>query len=174
MMPSWHDPEFLRYGILAVAAHEEANALTMAPPEMKLSAAGPLVEGLFRLALSLLAPYGLATGLMAVMKQDLWPAVWGFCLLGVGVSAARSKLGEQSTPLTKAPRAEDDLAKHFEYAYKSWSWFRLQRQLGVTGGAAKFHIERMANEGVNVPPVALDLCEALRLRTQSVAAEHPR
>lgn len=171
MLPQWHDPEFLRFAILAMATHEEANALTMTPPKNKLSVAGPFALSMFHFALILLVPYGLATGLVAAMDHELWSAVWGFYLVGVGINSGRAITTLTFKPPRKAPRVQDDLGGHFEYAYNAWQWFRLNREAGVTGGSAMFHIERMANEGINVPPVALDLCRALSARTQSLAAE---
>jgi hypothetical protein len=169
MVPQWHDPEFLRYGLSAVAVHQEANALAMASPEKAPAVAELLLRGLGGTALMLLAPYGLASGLAAAMRQDVWSAVGGFFLLGVGVVAARERAIENAEKAPKAPRAEDNVAKHFEYAYKAWQRFRYFH-MGVTGSSAKFHLERLASEGILVPAVALDLCEALRARVQSVAA----
>ena len=173
LVPQWHDPEFLRCAILAMAAHEEAFALTMTPPKKKLSVAGPFFLGLFHLVLAFLVPYGLAAGLMAAMDHDIGSAVWSFYLVGVGLNsvfAMKEKNSKALTTHTKSPRVQDDMGGHFEYAYNAWLWFRLQHGIVVTGSAASFHIERMANEGINVPPVAFDLCRALSARTQSLAA----
>lgn len=173
MVPLWHDPEFLRFGLLALAAHQQADALSMAAPDKSLSVWRPLLAMLGRGVLVLLAPYGLATGLMAVLRQELWPAIGGFFLLAWGVSAAVAPSAAAKCKPSRAPTASEDLAQHFLFAYNAWSRFRYDQQLGLVGAAARFYLERMANEGVNVPPVAFDLCEALRARMQSLAAGAP-
>jgi hypothetical protein len=168
-VPQWHDAEFLRFALLAVVVHEEANALTMAAPEKSPSAAGSFLQGLGRMALMLLAPYGLASGVAAALRQDVWSATGGFFVLALGVAAAWPRQVAPTDKPRTAPRAEDDMPAHFEYAYNAWQRFKFFH-IGVTGTSAQFHLERMAREGILVPAVAFDLADALRSRLHSAAA----
>jgi len=159
-VPAWHDPEFLRLALAAVAVHQEANALTMVGPSSEgASVALVAVGGLLKLGLVLLIPTALAFGLVAAVNHDLWGAGVAFYVLGAGVLAAMSA-------------KEQEKGKNlgvFERAYLGWSQFRYLRGGGVVGSGARVNLERMAHDGVKVPAVAFDLCAMLQSRVQAAA-----
>jgi hypothetical protein len=163
-VPAWHDPEFLRLALAAVAAHQEANALTMVGPSSEgTSVALVAVGGLLKVALVFLMPAALAFGLVAAMSHDVWSAGVAFYVLGAGVLAAMSaKEQEKGTNLGV-----------FERAHLGWSQFRYLRGGGVVGSGARFNLERMAQDGVKVPAVAFDLCAMLEAQTQAAATGAP-
>jgi hypothetical protein len=159
-VPAWHDPEFLRLALAAVAAHQEANALAMAGPSSEgTSPALVAVGGLLKLGLVLLMPAALAFGLVAAMGRDVWSAGVAFYVMGAGVLAAMS---------AKQHEKEKNLDM-FERAHLGWSQFRYLRGGGVVGSGARCNLERMAQHGVKVPAVAFDLCAMLEAQMQAAA-----
>lgn len=160
-VPAWHDPEFLRLALAAVAAHQEANALTMVGPAANGLPAGLVAIGrLLQLGLVFVMPISLALGLVAAVNHDGWGAGLAFYVLGAGVLAAMS---------AKEQEKGKNLAV-FERAHLGWSQFRYLRGGGVVGTGARFNLERMAQDGVKVPAVAFDLCAMLQARVQAGAA----
>ncbi len=163
-VPAWHDPEFLRLALVAVAKHQEANALTMVGPSSEgTSFALAAVGGFLKVGLVFLMPAALAFGLVAAFRHEVWGAGVAFYVLGAGALAAMSA-------------REQDKGKNlgvFERAHLGWSQFRYLRGGGVVGSGARFNLERMAQEGVKIPAVAFDLCAMLEARVQAAATGAP-
>jgi hypothetical protein len=160
-VPAWRDPEFLRLALAAVAANQEANALTMAGPSRDGTYIALATVGVFlKLGLVLLMPAALAFGLVAAVSGDVWSAGLAFYVLGAGMLAAMG---------AKEYRKGENLDA-FEHAHLKWSQFRYLRAGGMVGSGARFNLERMAQDGVKVPAVAFDLCATLEAQVQAVAA----
>lgn len=152
-VPVWHDPEFLRLGLHAVAIHQQANALTMIGPPSAVSAPIGCLGALVKVGLLLLLPVALAVGIAAAVKQDVGISALAFLVAGAGVLAAMSAAGV-------GVKKESG----FEQAHTAWMWFQLDRVAGGAGAGALERLKRMAADGVKVPTVAFDLAYMLRFR----------
>lgn len=145
----WHDPEFLRLALGAVAAHQQANALKLAGPSSSGTGLGALaVAGLL-----LITPLALAAGVVAAFEHNVVGAAVAFYVVGGGVLAA-VRGQEPGKNLSPAERT-----------HLAWWQFRYLQGGAVVGAGARFQLERMAVDGVNVPPVAFDICAALQHRS---------
>lgn len=165
-VPAWHDPDFLRLALGALAAHQEANALWMvrlSREVMPLPLVLVAVGGLLRLGLVLLIPAALAFGLVAAMRHDVLSAGVAFYVLGAGALAGMSA----------KVQAKGKTVSVFERDYVGWSQFRQQRGGVVVGSGARFNLERLAQDGVTVPAVAFDLCAMLEAQTLAAATGAP-
>jgi hypothetical protein len=149
----WHDAEFLRLALGAVAKHQQANALNMHSPESTLAPAWGWLGAMFKLAVLLAMPAALATGIAAATRQDVGVAAVSFYILGLGVMAAKSAAGLGAK-------------KEGSYlAFDRWTRFQVDGAIGVTGAGALEQLRQMAAEGVNVPTLAFDAAHSLQART---------
>lgn len=154
----WHDANFLRLGLYAVAAHLRANALTMVGPRPSTSVGASAVSAILRAVLVLTLPASMGMTLLAVERQDTVHSVLWLYAVSAGILSVMSlmKLG--------LPKPQP-----FEIAYDRWTDFRFNDAVGVTGAGALEHLRTMADDGVRVPSVAFDLADALRARMGSAA-----
>lgn len=154
-IPSWHDPEFLRLALSALAAHHEATALAWAGPAPgRASGALSATFAMLKVLCVLVAPAAFASGLTSAMQGDGTSAGVGFYFFSAGVlafSSLRKQVGG------KPPSVE-------ERTYLGWHRFRHQRQGGITGVGARLYLERLLADGVPIPSVAFDLCKTLEAR----------
>lgn len=158
--PQWHDPSFLRLAMRAFRTHKLANLMTRLPAikEAKYWLVKPtllILYGILGFLLMLASPYFIAIALTSAAQGNEGVAASALYVVGAAVFI----LAHQKN-LTK------DIGKPIngnEVEYNEW--YRLNDyQAGswlTTGAGAKFYFEEMARKGVNVPPVAIDLCAAL-------------
>ncbi|MGJ7493438.1 hypothetical protein ACSFA8_00050 [Variovorax sp. RT4R15] len=152
-VPAWHDPEFLRLGLAAITAHQQASALSMIGPPSRHSASLGCIGALLKCGLLLLLPFALAVGIAAAVRQEVGSAAFAFYVVGAGVLAALSALGVGA-------KKEGE----WEQAYNAWLAFRLELSGSLAGVGTLEHLRRMADGGVKVPAVAFDLAGMLRRR----------
>lgn len=152
---AWHDPDFLRLALIAIGAHQEANMLTMIGPKNTDSVASPglrILGGLGKLVVVYASPWAAAAGIAAANRQDVPSAAFAFYIVAWGIWLAVTSKHKTSKGTV------------FERSYGAWQQFRYSRAFGVVGAAARRELDRMATEGLRVPHVAFDVCEALRCR----------
>jgi hypothetical protein len=154
-VPAWHDPDFLRLALVAIAAHQEANMLTMIGPKNTDSPASPalgVLGSLVKVALVYASPWAAGAGIAAATRQDIGTAALSFYVVAGGIWAAVTA------------KVQPHGGTVFERSYNAWQQFRYSRAFGVMGAAARRELDRMATEGLRVPHIAFDVCEALRCR----------
>lgn len=161
-VPAWHDPNFLRMALYAVAMHLKANALTMVGPPRSSSVATTALTAVLKAVLFLALPASLAMALVSVGRHDVVDSILWLYAVGAGLLCAMSamKVG--------LPKPEP-----FELAYEQWTRFQFDEGVGVTGAGALEYLRKMAAEGVRVPPVMFDLADSLRCRMGVVEFSEP-
>jgi hypothetical protein len=152
-VPAWHDPEFVRTALAAVAIHQETNALARVGPSR--SAAAGAIDALLKLGALLLMPAALAFGLVSAIRLDLWNAGVGFYTLGACMLTAIVSAREHETGKHLGP---------FDRACLGWAQFRHLASSGVVGSGAWVQLEQLQRDGIKVPAVAFDLCAVLQSR----------
>jgi hypothetical protein len=159
-VPEWQDPDFLRLALIAIAAHQEANMLTMIGPkntDSLVSTALRVVGGLVKVVVLYASPFAAAAGIAAAVRQDVGSAAVSFYIVAWAIWCAvtAKNTGSEGTV--------------WERSYGAWQNFRYSRAFGVIGASAGRELDRMATEGCRVPHIAFDVCEALRCRMSAPA-----
>lgn len=166
-MNQFHEPIFFRLALRAVRIHRLANLMTRLPA---INEKFLLVEPIFKIIVAILAgllalasPYFLGVALTAAAKGDQDSAVFSLYAIGLAILF----VGWVNN------LAKDESISGDELEYKEWymnpfvvgSWLS-------TGAGAKFYFQEMAKKGVNVPPLAIDLCAALEASVLTKGSEH--
>lgn len=155
-LPQAQDPAFLRVALRAVKQHQLANLLTRLPPPRDQHLWTKPIVGLISLVLVLASPMFLASAIVAGARGDLYAAM--LPLYGLGITFFMAQWTRNLA--NPEARTVDELAYD--------GWFRLgllNRPWLCSGAGAAEYLKQMMREGVLVPLVALDLCEALEKRT---------
>lgn len=158
----WHDPHFLRLALRALRIHKLANLMTRLPAikEEKhwiflVKAISLMIYGILGFLLMLASPYFIGVALTSAAKGDEGGAVFALYFVGLAIFIFAHQ--KNFAKDIGKPTSEDEV----EYS----EWYRLNPYaVGSwlsTGAGAKFYFQEMARKGVNVPPVAIDLCAVL-------------
>lgn len=161
-VPAWHDPNFLRLALYAIATHLKANALTMVGPPRSSSIGTSAVAAVLQAIVVFALPASLAMALVSVARQEAVDAILWLYAVAMGVLSAMSimKVG--------LPKPEP-----FELAYERWTRFLFDEGVGATGAGAVEQLRTMVAAGVRVPPLAFDVADALRSRMSAVEFSEP-
>ncbi len=163
--PQWHDPLFLRLALMAFRVHTIANLMGLLPPVKEKSdlmgviGAGSLILfSLIAFILLIASPYFVSVALVSVAKGDEGSTITAMYLIGFTIYL----FWELKVKVKK--KNEGNFSNGYDYEFEYNEWDRLgfyQSSWWSTGAGARFYFESMAKKGVNIPPMAIDLCAAL-------------
>jgi hypothetical protein len=160
------DPVFLRLALYALKHHEIAKLLVSIPykkpPNLLWGAAKSISFALIFIALLIASPAILVNSLANIFTGRIEDAVLGFYSLGLLIifirfhknKSDRSKLSDQAKIIDRQERTLN-------------AWYQLDNtrsngDWSITGASAHNYFISMQKEGLIVPIVLFDICEALR------------
>lgn len=155
----WHDPWFIRLGLRAISKQQMANLWIPAPKTdrfIEFKAVAMFVAGLLCMVLVYASPYFVGDALVSATKGNLGDTVLACYVLGF-----TWWLHELIKNITTVVKPETQDAKN-ETAFNTWVRLDcLMQPLYTTGAGLKVYLEKMVMDGIEVPPIAFDLCSAL-------------
>jgi len=152
-----HETPFLRLALGAIKQHELATLLRRLPAPKRPHLWGHALFLAICIALVLAAPTLVAIALVSAGHGDVGGTA--LALYGLGFVLWMVKTLREMSKI--APTTPD------EAAYFAWSWLGPYGSgpWTMTGAGAEFYLEKMARQEIRVPPVAVDLCAALKVVT---------
>ena len=161
----WNDPFFLRLALSAFTVHRLAYLMFRLPTKkeksvfMSIIGAGSLLFFWFLAFMLVLAsPYFVSVALISVIKGNEGSTILMMYFIGFTIYLMIALKGKEKKRKNNNSIYEYD----YQFEYDEWETLNSNKtSLYTVGAGAKFYFQEMVKKGVNIPPIAIDLCVAL-------------
>lgn len=163
----WHDPIFLRLALRAYRMYSMIDLMGLGLiPRLKnesnlsitVSAVLRVVFVLLAITLTIAAPLFIALALTSAAKGELAGSATALYAIAFTIYL----LWALTTKIKKQNYGYFTNRYDFELEYNEWKKLDyFESSWCSTGAGARFYLEGMARKGINITPIAIDLCAAL-------------